>query len=122
MNQLELSPYHVDSLQDGTMDSMYQNHVQIMAWSPFAGGKIFDKEDIKAQRIMKVVQSIADKYGVSDTAVMIAWLVKIPHSIMPILGTSQLKRIDQAIEGLQLNLDDQSWFDIYTAIIGQDIP
>ncbi len=35
---------------------------------------------------------------------------------------SQLKRIDQAIEGLQLNLDDQSWFDIYTAIIGQDIP
>ncbi len=43
---------------------------------------------------------------------------KIPHSIMPILGTSQLKRIDQAIEGLQLNLDDQSWFDIYTAIIG----
>ncbi|MEI5739220.1 oxidoreductase, partial [Staphylococcus aureus] len=42
--------------------------------------------------------------------------------IMPILGTSQLKRIDQAIEGLQLNLDDQSWFDIYTAIIGQDIP
>ena len=58
------------------MDSMYQNHVQIMAWSPFAGGKIFDKEDIKAQRIMKVVQSIADKYGVSDTAVMIAWLVK----------------------------------------------
>lgn len=29
---------------------------------------------------------------------------------MPILGTSQLKRIDQAIEGLQLNLDDQSWF------------
>ena len=84
--------------------------------------KFFDKEDIKAQRIMKVVQSIADKYGVSDTAVMIAWLVKIPHSIMPILGTSQLKRIDQAIEGLQLNLDDQSWFDIYTAIIGQDIP
>ena len=49
INQLELSPYHVDSLQDGTMDSMYQNHVQIMAWSPFAGGKIFDKEDIKAQ-------------------------------------------------------------------------
>ena len=88
----------------------------------FAGGKIFDKEDIKAQRIMKVIQSIADKYGVSDTAVMIAWLVKIPHRIMPILGTSQLKRIDQAIEGLQLNLDDQSWFDIYTAIIGQDIP
>ncbi|HDD0717542.1 TPA: aldo/keto reductase family oxidoreductase [Staphylococcus aureus] len=122
INQLELSPYHVDSLQDGTMDSMYQHHVQIMAWSPFAGGKIFDKEDIKAQRIMKVVQSIADKYGVSDTAVMIAWLVKIPHRIMPILGTSQLKRIDQAIEGLQLNLDDQSWFDIYTAIIGQDIP
>ncbi len=56
---------------------------------------------------MKVAQSIADKYGVSDTAVMIAWLVKIPHSIMPILGTSQLKRIDQAIEGLQLNLDDR---------------
>lgn len=32
--------------------------------------KFSDKEDIKAQRIMKVVQSIADKYGVSDTAVM----------------------------------------------------
>lgn len=41
---------------------------------------------------------------------------------MPILGTRQLQRIDQAIDGLQLSLDDQSWFDIYTAILGQDIP
>lgn len=47
INQLELSPYHVDSLQDGTMDSMYQNHVQIMAWSPFAGGKFSTRKILK---------------------------------------------------------------------------
>ncbi len=65
---------------------MYQNHVQIMAWSPFAGGKGADR-NIKAQRIMKVVQSIADKYGVSDTAVMIAWFIKNAAGLMPNTGT-----------------------------------
>ncbi|MBE5667185.1 aldo/keto reductase family oxidoreductase [Staphylococcus sp. SS87] len=122
VNQLELSPYHIGNLQDGTMDSMYQHHVQIMAWSPFAGGKIFDNDNVKARRIMKVIKPIAEKYGVTEMAVMISWLVKLPHCVMPILGTRQLQRIDQAIDGLQISLDDQSWFDIYTAILGQDIP
>ncbi len=47
INQLELSPYHVDSLQDGNNELMYQNHVQIMAWSPFAGGKFSTRKILK---------------------------------------------------------------------------
>ena len=50
-----------------------------------------------------------------------AWLNKHPASIMPVLGTHNINRIDEAIDGFGLTLTDQEWFDIYTASLGHDI-
>ncbi len=41
---------------------------------------------------------------------------------MPIIGTERLERVDEVIDGLQLELHDQEWFDIFTAAQGFDIP
>ena len=41
---------------------------------------------------------------------------------MPIMGTSQIERMHDAVKGLELTLTDQEWFDIYVAVLGQDIP
>ncbi|EHJ07074.1 aldo/keto reductase [Staphylococcus simiae] len=122
VNQLELSPYHVDNINNDIITTMYQQQVKVMAWSPFAGGQLFDPLDDKGQRIMAVIKQIANRYGVSPNAVIISWFDKLPHDIMPILGTSKLNRIDQAIEGLSITITNQEWFDIYTATLGHDIP
>ena len=51
-----------------------------------------------------------------------SWLKKHPASIMPVLGTQKINRIDEALQGMTITLTDQEWFDIYVAVLGQDIP
>lgn len=121
INQLKLSPYQTDILHNGVMDKMYQNQVKVMAWSPFAGGKLFDTSDDKSRRLMSVIEPLANKYQVNVSAIMIAWLIKHPNEVMPILGTRSIEKIDAATAGLNVELTDQEWFDIYTAALGRDI-
>ncbi len=103
------------------MDKMYQNQVKVMAWSPFAGGKLFDTSDDKSRRLMSVIEPLANKYQVNVSAIMIAWLIRHPNEVMPILGTRSIEKIDAATAGLNVELTDQEWFDIYTAALGRDI-
>ncbi|MGW7980551.1 aldo/keto reductase [Staphylococcus xylosus] len=122
LNQLEVSPYSLDAIENGIINHMYKDDVKIMSWSPMAGGKLFDLEDEKSARIMAVVSPLAQKYNVTSNGIIMAWLNKHPASLMPVLGTHKIERIDEAINGLKVSLTDQEWFDIYTASLGHDIP
>lgn len=122
VNQVEISPYHLNAFHDGTIDDMYKDQVKIMAWGPFAGGRLFDSSDKVAKRVLPVLKQIASSHQTSVEAVVIAWFMKHPASILPILGTQHMTRVQQAIKGLEIQLSDQEWFDIYTAAQGYDIP
>lgn len=122
INQLEVSPYTLDAIDNGVINYMYKDDVKIMSWSPMAGGKLFDLADEKAARIMAIVSPLAQKYNVTTNGIIMAWLDKHPAAIMPVLGTHKIERIDDAIAGLEVTLTDQEWFDIYTASLGHDIP
>lgn len=122
INQLEVSPYTLDAIDNGVINYMYKDDVKIMSWSPMAGGKLFDLADEKAARIMAIVSPLAQKYNVTTNGIIMAWLNKHPAAIMPVLGTHKIERIDDAIAGLKVALTDQEWFDIYTASLGHDIP
>lgn len=122
INQLEVSPYTLDAIDNGVINHMYKDDVKIMSWSPMAGGKLFDLADEKAARIMAIVSPLAQKYNVTTNGIIMAWLNKHPAAIMPVLGTHKIERIDDAIAGLKVALTDQEWFDIYTASLGHDIP
>lgn len=122
VNQVEVSPYMLESFHDGTLDDMYKDKVKIMAWGPYAGGRLFDESDPIAQRVLPVLKRVAEAHHTSVEAVVVAWLTRHPATIMPILGTQRLERVDAAIAGLDISLHDQEWFDIYTAAQGYDIP
>ncbi|UXR69940.1 aldo/keto reductase [Staphylococcus sp. IVB6246] len=122
VNQVEVSPYMLESFHDGTLDDMYKDKVKIMAWGPYAGGRLFDENDPIAQRVLPVLKRVAEAHHTSVEAVVVAWLTRHPATIMPILGTQRLERVDAAIAGLDISLHDQEWFDIYTAAQGYDIP
>lgn len=122
VNQLQVSPYHAEPMFDGTIDHMYQDHVKIMGWSPLAGGKLLNLDDEKAKRVMSIISPIAYKNNVAPTSVITAWLMKHPATIMPIMGTGQIEHMQDAVKGLDIELSDQEWFDIYVAVLGEDIP
>ena len=100
---------------------MLQNDVKVMAWSPLAGGAIFNEDDPKAKRILDTIQPIAAKYNVSISTIIYSWLLRLPSKVMPIVGSSKIERVDEAVKATKISLTDQEWFDIYVASRGEDI-
>jgi predicted oxidoreductase len=55
-------------------------------------------------------------------AVAIAWLLAHPAKIIPVMGTNNLDRIVHFSEAMNVKIDRQTWFEIYTAAQGHEVP
>jgi predicted oxidoreductase len=115
-NQIELSLFKHQSLFDGSVDSLMKNKISPMAWSPLGGGKHF--EDVSMNNSLQI---LSGHYKNSPTQLLLAWLLKHPASIFPILGTTKPERIEEGAKCLQVNLDKQHWFDMLKWVTGRDV-
>lgn len=122
-NQLEFSPLFLNPLEDGTFDQCQQYRIAPMAWSPFAGGHLFNGDDEKSARVRKVLQDIGDELGGrSIDQVAMAWIFFHPAGILPIIGSGKIERIGSALKGLEIQLDREQWFRVWKASMGEDLP
>jgi predicted oxidoreductase len=122
-NQIELSAYHLENFEDGTLNLCQEKRVAPMAWSPLAGGAIFKGEDEKAVRLqhtLKKVQEETEAKGIDQ--VLYAWLLNHPANIMPIVGSGKKERIQHAIDSLSIQLNHDQWFEILQTSMGHDVP
>ena len=94
-----------------------------MAWSPLAGGRLFNANDERALRVQNVLNKIKDEVSANGIdEVVYAWLLMHPSNIMPILGSGKIDRIKTAIRATEIKLTRDQWFEIYVASRGVDIP
>lgn len=115
-NQIELSLFKHQGLVDGTVDGMMKNRMSPMAWSPLGGGKHFEDEQTKNS-----LQGLSNHYHVSPTQLLLAWLLKHPSIIFPILGTTKPERIEEGAKSVDLILDRQHWFEMLKWVTGKDV-
>ena len=121
-NQIELSALHLDPFADGTLDHCQLHRIQPMAWSPLAGGRLFDSQDPRAARVQGVLQQVAGECGLPVDAVALAWLLRHPTRPIPIIGSNRIERIRSAARAIELDMDRQTWFQIYEAGLGTEVP
>ena len=122
-NQIELSLAATDAFTNGDLSFLQQHKVPPMAWSPLAGGRLFDTAaDASTAALIKRLDEIADEQNADRAAVAVAWLLKHPVGIMPVLGTNSLQRISALSSALSVNMDRESWFELYTLATGQEVP
>ncbi len=121
-NQIELSPYHLDVFHDGNSDFFIRNRIKPMAWSPFAGGRLFSTSDDKSIRILLVLEKLAKKYNTTTSTISLTWMLMHPMQCMPILGTGKKERLQESAGALGFSLELEEWYDIYQAGLGHDIP
>ena len=122
-NQVEISPLCLDSFENGTLDLMLEKRVKPMAWSPLAGGRLFNANDERALRVQNVLNKIKDEVSANGIdEVVYAWLLMHPSNIMPIVGSGKIDRIKTAIRATEIKLTRDQWFEIYVASRGVDIP
>ncbi|NKX46074.1 aldo/keto reductase [Roseicyclus persicicus] len=118
-NQVELSVLHHAPFTNGEVAWMQERDVPIMAWSPLAGGRLFGPE---GAAVHAVLARIGAEQGTTPEAVAVAWLLRHPARILPVMGTNSLARIATLADATRVTLDRQSWFEIYTAALGHEVP
>jgi len=121
-NQVECSPLHNDPLFDGTFDQLMQRKLRPMTWSPFGGGEYFSSETSAARRLREAIRNINLKYGTpGEDVILLAWLLRLPAGIIPVLGTSKIHRLKSGLKALEIELDSQDWYIILEAARGHEV-
>ncbi|MFK2879403.1 aldo/keto reductase [Rhodanobacter hydrolyticus] len=121
-NQLELSPLQMDALDDGTLDQAQQLGLRPMIWSPLAGGRLFSDEDEQAVRVRAEMETVAARLGISLTTLAFAWVLRHPSRPYPITGTRRVEGLREAVAALDVSLDAEDWYAIWTASKGHGVP
>jgi predicted oxidoreductase len=114
-NQLEISLTHHKPLFDGSLDVLMKHRVGAMAWSPLGGGDLIKNG---SQEIFNK----AHKYGATQTQLLLAWLLRHPSNIFPVIGTTKPERITESAKAIDINLDMQDWFEMLLVVQGKEMP
>jgi len=118
-NQIELSLTARAAFINGDLADLQEHALPPMAWSPLAGGRLLAEAP---EGLYKRMVALAQDAGVDWTAVAVAWLLHHPARIMPVLGTNSLARIAAISDCLQVPMDRQTWFELYSLAQGHEVP
>jgi len=102
--------------RDGSvLDFCRLNDITIQPWSPFQYGffeGVFLGND-KFPELNKKLDEIAAKYKVSNTTIAIAWILRHPANMQPIIGTMNTDRLKDCCQAANINLTREEWYSIY---------
>ncbi|TKW66193.1 MAG: oxidoreductase [Paracoccus denitrificans] len=118
-NQIELSLMSSEPFRNGDIAFLQERGIPPMAWSPLAGGALFDGAH---PELLARLTAIATEYGTDAGAVAIAWLLRHPSRIIPVLGTNNLDRIRAIADATRIKLDRETWFELYELGNGHEVP
>lgn len=119
-NQIQFSATHLQPMLNGELDYMQLNGIKPMAWNPL--GSIYKEEIPQTIRLKTLLIKLSEKYNLPEDILLLAWILKHPAQIKPVVGTTSLERIKtlQKLQNYELEIED--WFAIWTESIGTKIP
>lgn len=132
-NQLQFGIMHSSMIQSGINVNMYNdsatvrdggvldycrlNSITVQPWSPlqygFFEGCFIDCE--KFPELNCVMDTLADKYNTSKTALAFAWILRHPAKMQPVTGTTNTARLLECFKGADISLSREDWYAIYRA-------
>jgi predicted oxidoreductase len=130
VHQVEISLAKLDCFEDGTIEQCLGEKISPLAWGPLGGGRLADTLPIDinsadhARRIglRETLDDIARDYGATRTIVALAWLLKHPAKIVPIVGSAKPERIREASQAYKLQLSRDEWYRLMEAARGERLP
>lgn len=110
--------------RDGSvLDYCRLKDITIQTWSPFQYG-FFEGTFIGSEKypeLNKVLNEIAEKYGITVNAVAIAWILRHSAKMQAIIGTTNIERIKGIAKAPDIELTREEWYKIYLSV-GKVLP
>ncbi|MGL4762163.1 MAG: aldo/keto reductase [Sarcina sp.] len=139
VNQLQFGVMHtgiidhgvnMNTKEDGAIDRDGEilnycrlNDITVQAWSPYQYG-MFEGVFLGNEKFKSVndkMNEIADKHGVSSTAIATAFILRHPAKIQTVVGTTNSKRLKDICTATNIQLTRREWYEIYVAA-GNTLP
>lgn len=120
VNQIEFSLTQHTAMHDGTLDYMKTCGIKPMSWSPL--GSVFREDTEQTRRVHKQLGELLDKYNATEDQLLLAWILKHPAGIHPVVGTTNKERLTNAIAASKIELELEDWFLILVAAQGHKVP
>jgi predicted oxidoreductase len=129
-HQVEISLGQLAAFDDGTLDQCLAAKMTPMAWSPLGGGQFADgakrllksQEGYRTEGVLPLLDEYAKSCGVTRAVLALAWLLKHPSGIMPIVGSTNPRHIRDAARATEIALSREEWYRLLTAARGEPLP
>lgn len=130
LNQVEISLMKLDFFHNGTMEHCMSENVTPMAWSPLAAGRLSfvgpidlnEAGHAKRIQLRDAVDRVARRRKVSRAAVALAWLLKHPSGIIPVVGSTDPRNIRELAKAVEVELTREEWYSLLEGATGQRLP
>lgn len=102
--------------RDGSiLDYTRLKGITVQPWSPFQygmfSGTFIDND--KFENLNHCLEEISQKYEIDKNAAAIAWILRHPAKMQPIVGTTNHERLKNICEGAEITLSREDWYKIY---------
>ena len=119
-NQIQFSATHHEPMLDGSLDYMQIHGIRPMSWNPL--GSVFREDISQTRRLKKLLATLVSKYHLGSDSILLAWILKHPAQVIPIAGTVNVARIQSLQKAVELELEHEDWFAIWTESMGHKVP
>lgn len=126
VNQVQINLHDIDTLHNGILDQCQQERITPQSWCPLAGvaweawGNTFTPE--QSARLQAEADRQAEHYGVDRSLIALAWLLKHPAKISPLIGSTTPARIEAATSALGIEYTRKDWYRLLEARNGEPVP
>jgi predicted oxidoreductase len=122
-NEVEFSALNMQVLYDGTLDLFQRLRISPLTWGPLGGGKLFTHASDQAARVRTALREVGEMLGGAPIdQVALAWVMKHPARVVPILGTGSAAEMRSHARADQLQLNRDQWFRIWMASENREVP
>ena len=92
-------------------------HMTIQAWCPFQSGTEYGPfvGNEHSPELNAELTRLAGKYGSTPNGIAVAWILRHPAGIQPLLGSMTPERIRQMAAGADIELERRDWWSLYQA-------
>lgn len=124
VNQVEISLTNLSSFEDGTLDQCQAFRMTPLAWSPLAGGMLASMAGSSklSAPLAAALDGYAEERGVSRAVIALAWLLRHPAKIVPIIGSANPDRIRDAAGAVNVELSREEWYTLLETARGARLP